>query len=229
MENDEAMVPSLTIDSVKLPVVCESDIHPHVPSERASLFHAYNSQTTEWEYLRFLHSLVEIEKPVNILETGTHIGLGTLYLCDACDRNGIGHVTTIDTNAEMLARASNDLIADGHVKRVTYINAVAEEWLGTMSVDAAGPFDFAFFDSDLTSRVRECRTAWAGGLLSPGAILVFHDTSRVRVRRDGTPDPRTRAFWNDWYEFEKEAGILNQFEFPLSRGLLVARLPGKEK
>jgi predicted O-methyltransferase YrrM len=53
------------------------------------------------------YALVRSLKPRHVVETGTDRGLGTLVLASALIRNGLGAVTTIDTNPD-----SGDLIVD---------------------------------------------------------------------------------------------------------------------
>src|SRR6266852_4575937 len=63
---------------------CEADVHPHVPAERAELFDAFNTGTTEFELLNWVHATVMLIKPEAVLETGAANGLGTIALASAC-------------------------------------------------------------------------------------------------------------------------------------------------
>lgn len=46
------------------------------------------------------YALVRATRPGHVVETGTDKGLGSCVLAAALLRNGTGHLTTIDTNAE---------------------------------------------------------------------------------------------------------------------------------
>src|ERR1022692_560869 len=62
----------------------ESNAHPHSPEERAELFLAHNTGSTEIETLNWLHATICLIKPACILETGALDGLGTIALAAAC-------------------------------------------------------------------------------------------------------------------------------------------------
>lgn len=198
----------------------ESDIHPHVASERAELFEAVDSQATESEYLHLLTSLVKVLKPRRVLETGTYNGHGTAVLARACRDNGLGFVDSVEADPGRAYKADLHIIASGLRPWARIHAAQSVEWIGR----GGQTFDFGFFDSDLPYRVSELRACLDTGLMGRDGYAVFHDTSRARITRAGVPDPRTEAFWRDFDALSREFGFKQVFEFPLSRGMTVVHL-----
>lgn len=74
----------------------EVKLHPHVPEERANLFLAFETGTTEIEVLNGLHATIIAHKPRCVLEIGASAGLGTLALASACKANGFGKVHSVE-------------------------------------------------------------------------------------------------------------------------------------
>lgn len=189
----------------------ESEVHAHVPAEKAELFTANDACSTELEYLEFLYALVRVTKPLEVLETGTYAGFGTRNIVAALHENARGHLWTIDEHDRGVTTEHND--------RVTFVQGNS---LGCIRAMTDRRFDLLFFDSDLPMRVAEfVECKWAG-IASPGATIVFHDTSRLRTLTDGTPDPDAATFWRN---FENVRHMFSDaLELPLSRGMVVARL-----
>lgn len=189
----------------------EAAVHPHVADERGDLFHAADGESTEYEYLTLLHSLVLATKPTMVLETGTGRGFGTLALASALRLNGVGRLITTDTGESAEARAMcRHYVLDDIV---SFVTGRALEYLASYR---GVPFDFAFFDSDIRERFAEYRALADNRKLAPGCLVAFHDTSSLR---DKVPVDRT--YW------ECTRSLQPSIEFPLSRGLTIARLqPG---
>jgi predicted O-methyltransferase YrrM len=190
----------------------ETACHYHVPEERADLFHCHDGGSTEYEYLEVLKALVIALKPLNILETGTYLGYGTLAIAEAIKFNGCGRLTTIDISYDHVQETTdrlgelNEFVQMLHGDSIKFLEYARET------------FDFAFFDSDLFIRCREFAICLDRGLLHPGSMAAFHDTSRIRSWPEG-PDPATPLFW-------KAFELLNVrfVEFPLSRGMVLAQV-----
>lgn len=200
----------------------EDTIHPHVPSERAHLFSANDSQGTEDEYLHLLEALVGVEKPTLILETGTYKAQGTLALARSCQANGQGRVITIEQATERAVAAEQYIHAAGLSAYVKVIQHPSVSYLANR--DPLEQFDLLFFDSDLLIRIDEFMACFNRGTISRGALVIFHDTSRVRTTRNGDKDPRAAAFWS---AFERcvRPHAAQVIEFPLSRGMTLVRMP----
>lgn len=198
----------------------ESSTHYHVPEERADLFHCHDGGSTEYEYLEFLKALILTLKPKSILETGTYLGFGARAIAEAIQFNGFGRLTTIDCVRTYAAQA-DETIGELGFKVSTGELVVSRIFSDSLEFlrETLFQFDFAFFDSDLNIRCQEFVTCIERGLLLPGATAVFHDTSRLRAWPETGSDPATHLFWS---MFEKIPG-LTWMEFPLSRGMVIAR------
>jgi len=198
-------------------ILCERDLHPHAPGERAELFHALNGGSAELEVLEFLYALVFLFKPSHLLETGTGNGFGTLALVKAVARNGFGTIHTVDIDSrclsntrDLLERAFPEKIDSVHLHEKRSLDFI-EEWTGP-------PFDFVFFDSLISFRHLEFRAMKEKGLLARGAVCVFHDTSRLRGDTMHDYNPEMIQALDD------ESKGKQWLESGLSRGVRVLRL-----
>lgn len=184
----------------------ELELNPtyHVPEERAELFTADTVGSTEHEYLALLATLVMATKPKRVLETGAETGVGTQALMAGIKANGFGELISVEMNPASVA----------HVQAlVPEAKVVCDDSLHYLA-NTEGQFDFVFLDSHLPLRARELELLIDGKLLSPRAIVAIHDTSRVRPQPDGA------EFWKDFNRVAERFNLC-EFEFPLSRGLLL--------
>ncbi len=193
------------------PLRSEATLHGHVPEEQADLFRSLDGGTTEADYLTLLYGLVRAWKPLNVLETGTNLGWGTVTLAAACEDNGRGTVTTVDRDACHASKHLADRLKLAW--RIRWEHSTSLAYL--LSYDGP-PFDFCFFDSDLGIRVAECKTLVERGKVH--GLVAFHDTSRLRGQSPTAPDDARYVPALD--DFLK-GGV----EFPLSRGLRMAVIP----
>jgi len=192
----------------------ESHVHEHVPAERADLFHSYDGGSTEFEYLSLLRSLILVLKPDLVLETGVFRGVGTLTIAQALKYNGHrGRLISLDRDLQWIDPTRKLIESDELPATVLHIDSI--DYLETTS----HVFDFAFFDSDLFLRARECEIAIARGILKPGAFFALHDTSRARAWSQSGPDPATKQFWDLF-----ETLPVRWLEFPYSRGMVVGQV-----
>ena len=67
----------------------------------------YDSMTAEVEVLEFLRSLVTTLKPKLVVETGTFMGISTLWIAEGLKRNGAGKVITCETDPVVYAKAQD--------------------------------------------------------------------------------------------------------------------------
>lgn len=68
-------------------------------------FLAYNDAGVEMEVGELLYSFVRLLKPEKILETGTHEGIGAMYLGLALKHNNKGKLTTLEFNQQSREKA----------------------------------------------------------------------------------------------------------------------------
>ena len=191
--------------------------HPHVPAERAELFHSYDSATTEDEYLHLLYSLVYCLKPRTVLETGSWQGVGSCFICRALKRNGVGRLTSIEKAPKVAEVAREQL----RINQLDHISEVlTDDSIEYLSVTDK-TFDFAFFDSLLPLRCLELNICLDRGILQPGAFFAMHDTSRLRtVINGGGRDTQTEEYWRELLKINR----INFLEFPFSRGLVLGQV-----
>jgi predicted O-methyltransferase YrrM len=202
-------------------LVAEPDVHPHVPEERAELFTAHDGGSTELEYLELLSALVRCTKPRRILETGSYLGHGTLALARATRDNGFGEVVSIERDAGAVSAVRGLLQRQGldRVRVVLYHSLAYLEATDEL-------FDFAFLDSCLSLRALELDRLIDRRLLTPGAVVAIHDTSRRRCDGQGTADPDTAVLWTELERVITRHGVVERLELPLSRGLFLLRVGG---
>lgn len=195
----------------------ESSVHPHDPIEKAELYGAVDGTAAEVEVLNFINALVCLYKPRTLLETGTGSGFGTIAIAAAIEFNGLGHLETVDVDATALSRAQMNLGATSE-RLLPLVSFNAGESLSFIDGWKGERFDFVFFDSLIAFRHKELDALLCRGLLAPGAVCVFHDTSRLRHRYFDDFNPEmiasldARSLGRQW------------LECPFSRGLRVLRL-----
>ncbi|MDX2147571.1 MAG: class I SAM-dependent methyltransferase [Planctomycetota bacterium] len=201
----------------------ESSVHPHVPFERADLFATSNGEATEHEYIRLIRAMVRATKPARLLETGTFRGDTTIELARATVANGFGHIVTLDVDQDHSQRACEMLAREVPHASVECITRHSMDYLRDHTTQ---PFQFAFLDSLIPTRAEELGLLLDRNLLPPGAIVMIHDTSRMRVRNDGTPDPDTSDFWTRFVAVRRRHQLTRVIELPLSRGMLMIQVGG---
>jgi predicted O-methyltransferase YrrM len=183
----------------------EADCHPHAPEERAQEFRCADGGSTEFEYLNLLHALILATKPGLVLETGTFHGLGTLAIAAALAGNGRGKLISVDIDSCDSARTLVDQFELG--EQVDFHRGDSAQFCATW---VGSPFEFAFFDSDMSTRHRECELLRSRRKLAPGALAVFHDASPLRY---GVPV--------SWELTQYLRSLPGGITLPLSRGLRI--------
>src|SRR5262249_23438915 len=83
--------------------------------------------------------------------------------------NGIGHLVTIEVNAEAAEVAARNIDNQGLATFVTL------EVANSLSVELSETYELALFDSDIPIRGTEFTRFY--DFLEPGAIVLFHDTA----------------------------------------------------
>lgn len=198
----------------------ETDFHEHVASERGDLFECHDGGSTELEYLDLIWAFVRVYKPKLILETGALRGFGTVSLARACQANKMGRVVSVEMMHNYVEETQVRLQQAGLTQYATLIEANTMDFLAETDFQ----FGFAFFDSDLKLRCKEYELCFDRGLVQPGALVAFHDTSATRVQH-GRPDPESKIFWDDFEKLKAIGKIKQHVVFPYSRGLVVAKVP----
>jgi len=68
-------------------------------------WHMFDSMTAEVEVLEFLKSVVTTLKPELVVETGTFIGISTIWIAQGLKQNGFGRVISCESDPKVFAKA----------------------------------------------------------------------------------------------------------------------------
>jgi caffeoyl-CoA O-methyltransferase len=164
--------------------------------EMEELAHREDIPITDPEVGRLLGVLARATGARSILEIGTAIGYGTLWLARGAPE---ARVTTIDIDPQQIARARGFLERGGVLDRVELVEGAALEVLPRLS----GPFDLVFIDAlkseyrrylDLTlPRLRVGGTLVFDNLLWGGRVAAPDRADGVRDEHDADTEA-LRAF-----------------------------------
>src|ERR1700756_3546190 len=163
----------------------------------------YDSMTAEFEVLEFLKTLVTTAKPELIVETGSFMGVSTLWLAQGLRENGFGRIISCEYDPVVFAKAQ-EKVANSSVK--DWIDLRNESSL-EMQVD--GRIDLLFSDSDMPIREQEVRRYLPQ--LNPYGLILMHDAS------SHLSQVREAAL-----KLERE-GLISVVLLPTPRGLVVAQ------
>jgi len=197
----------------------EAAIHPHCAEERAELFTSANNGSLELETADFLHAAIRLFKPMNVLETGTYKGISALAIACGLFENGMnGKLITIDATEQ--PEAINLFNKYGVTNNVDFVKSNSIAFIALLDELKTKPFDFLFFDSDISCRHKEFRYFLAKNLIAPNAIVCFHDTSRTRGKSSPDFNPEYIAKLDELVNTNCIAGMEN----PLSRGFRMGQV-----
>ena len=163
----------------------------------------YDSMTAEFEVLEFLRTLVTTTKPELIVETGSFMGVSTLWLAQGLKENGFGKIVSCEYDPVVFAKAQEKV---NHSAVKDWIDLRNESSL-EMKVD--GRIDLLFSDSDMPIREQEVRRYLPQ--LNPQGLILMHDaSSHLAQVRDAA------------LKLERE-GLISVVLLPTPRGLVVAQ------
>jgi predicted O-methyltransferase YrrM len=163
----------------------------------------YDSMTAEYEVLEFLKTLVTTAKPELIVETGSFMGVSTLWLAQGLKENGFGKVISCEYDPVVFAKAQEKVNHSSVREWIDLRNASSLE----MKVD--GQIDLLFSDSDMPIREQEVRRYLPQ--LNPYGLILMHDaSSHLKQVRDAA------------LKLERE-GLISAVLLPTPRGLVVAQ------
>lgn len=163
----------------------------------------YDSMTAEVEVLEFLRTLVTTIKPSLVVETGTFMGVSTLWIAEALRLNGFGKIITCEQDAKLFDAARQKFDASELRDLIELRNESSLE----MKVD--GAIDLFFSDSDMPIREQEVRRYLPQ--ISPFGVILMHDaSSHLKQVREAA------------LNLERE-GLVSVVLLPTPRGLVVAQ------
>src|ERR1051325_5307970 len=129
----------------------------------------YDSMTAEVEVLEFLRCLVTTTKPKLIVETGTFMGISTLWLAEGVKQNGFGRIVTCEFDPKVFVAAKQRI---GNSGLAQWIEMRNESSLETQIDDT---IDLLFSDSDMPVREQEVRRFLPQ--MNPHGLVLMHDAS----------------------------------------------------
>ena len=166
-------------------------------------WHMYDSMTAEAEVLEFLYTLVTTVKPSLVVETGSFLGVSTLWIAKALKANGFGRIISCEFDPVVFAKAQEKIAASDLAEWIELRNESSLE----MHVD--GTIDLFFSDSDMPIRESEVKRFLPQ--IRPTGVILMHDaSSHLKVVRDAA------------LKMESE-GHLSCILLPTPRGLVLAQ------
>ncbi len=166
-------------------------------------WHMFDSMTAEVEVLEFLRALVTTIKPQLVVETGTFLGVSTIWIAEALKHNGFGRIVTCEYDPVVFAKAKERIASSGVAEWIECYNS------SSLELKVEGTVDLLFSDSDMAVREQEVRRFLPQ--MSPHGLILMHDaSSHLRVVRDAA------------LTLQNE-GLISAVLLPTPRGLVVAQ------
>ena len=163
----------------------------------------YDSMTAEVEVLEFLRTLVTTTKPELVVETGTFLGVSTLWIAEALRLNGFGRIVTCEYDAEVFKQAKQKIEVSEFRDLIDLRNE------SSLEMNVAGTIDLFFSDSDMPIREEEVRR-FLPQISQFGLILMHDASSHLKQVREAA------------LKLERE-GLISVVMLPTPRGLIVAQ------
>lgn len=166
-------------------------------------WHMFDSMTAEAEVLEFLRTLVTTVKPELIVETGSFVGVSTLWMAEGLRANGFGKIISCEFDPVVFAKAQEKVAASGLADWIELRNE------SSLEMQVPGTIDMLFSDSDMPIRADEVRRFLPQ--MRPTGLVLLHDaSSHLKVVRDAA------------FALEAE-GLLSCVFLPTPRGLVLAQ------
>jgi prolipoprotein diacylglyceryl transferase len=163
----------------------------------------FDTMTAEVEVLEFLKCLMTTVKPGLVVETGTFLGVSTLYIAEGLKRNGSGRIITCEPDKEVFAKAKQKIDGSGLGKWVDY------RCESSMNVQVPGTIDVLFCDS--LPELREPEVRHFLPQVNPNGLILMHDSSsHLKTVREAA------------LRMEQE-GLISVVLLPTPRGLVLAQ------
>jgi predicted O-methyltransferase YrrM len=166
-------------------------------------WHMYDSMTAEAEVLEFLRTLITTVKPALVVETGSFLGVSTLWIAEGLKANGVGKIISCEFDPVVFAKAKEKIAASSLSEWIELRNESSLE----MHID--GTIDLFFADSDMP--IREAEVKHFLPQIRPTGLILMHDaSSHLETVRDAA------------FKMESE-GLLSCIFLPTPRGLVLAQ------
>jgi predicted O-methyltransferase YrrM len=166
-------------------------------------WHMYDSMTAEAEVLEFLRTLVTTLKPELIVETGSFLGVSTLWMAEGMRSNGFGKIISCEFDPVVFAKAQEKIAASGLGQFIELRNE------SSLEMKVEGTIDIFFSDSDMP--IREAEVKRFLPQIRPTGLILMHDaSSHLKTVRDAA------------FSLEAE-GLVSCIFLPTPRGLVLAQ------
>lgn len=163
----------------------------------------FDTMTAEVEVLEFLKCLMTTVKPNLVVETGTFLGVSTLYMAEGLKKNGFGKIITCEPDPAVFAKAKEKIEASKLGKWVDY------RCESSLETKISGRIDVLFCDSLLELREQEVRHFLPQ--VNPNGLVLMHDaSSHLKTVREAA------------LRLEQE-GLISVVLLPTPRGLVIAQ------
>jgi predicted O-methyltransferase YrrM len=163
----------------------------------------YDSMTAEVEVLEFLRTLVTTIKPHLVVETGTFMGVSTLWIAEALRLNGFGRIVSCEYDGKVFE------VARQKIETSRYRDLIDLRNESSLEMKVEGTIDLFFSDSDMPIREQEVRRYLPQ--ISPFGIILMHDaSSHLKQVREAA------------LKLERD-GLISVILLPTPRGLVVAQ------
>jgi prolipoprotein diacylglyceryl transferase len=163
----------------------------------------FDTMTAEVEVLEFLKCLMTTIKPDLVVETGTFLGVSTLYMAEGLKQNGSGKIITCEPDAEVFAKAKEKIDSSGLKKWVDYRRE------SSLETKVSGTIDVLFCDS--LPELRETEVRHFLPKVNPSGLILMHDaSSHLKTVREAA------------LRMEQE-GLISVVLLPTPRGLVLAQ------
>ena len=166
-------------------------------------WHMYDSMTAEAEVLEFLRTLVTTLKPELIVETGSFLGVSTLWMAEGMRANGFGKIISCEFDPVVFARAQEKIAASGLAQFIELRNE------SSLEMHVEGTIDILFSDSDMP--IREAEVKRYLPQIHPTGLILLHDASS-----------HLKTVRNAAFSLEAE-GLVSCIFLPTPRGLVLAQ------
>ena len=163
----------------------------------------FDSMTAEVEVLEFLRTLVTTIKPSLIVETGSFLGVSTLWMAEGMRANGFGKIISCEFDPVVFAKAREKIDASGLAEYIDLRNE------SSLEMKVEGTIDLLFSDSDMPIREAEVKR-YLPQMQGTGLILLHDASSHLKVVRNAA------------FSLEAE-GLVSCVFLPTPRGLVLAQ------
>ncbi len=163
----------------------------------------FDTMTAEIEVLEFLKCLMTTVKPNIVVETGTFMGVSTVYMAEGIKQNGFGKIVTCEPDQAIFAKAKQKIEGAGLGKWVDY------QCESSLNVKISGTIDILFCDS--MPELREPEVRYFLPQINPHGLILMHDaSSHLKTVREAA------------LRMEQE-GLISVVLLPTPRGLVMAQ------